>query len=89
MSSSRGNVLSISRMLEVVPPEVLRYLVIRERPNKTIGFDPGLPLLQLVDEFDDRNNKRRDRRAVELSRAGSFEPVLPRVEPTDRSGDEQ
>jgi len=75
MSSSRGNTLSISRMLEVVPPEVLRYLVFRARPNKSIGFDPGLPLLQLVDEFDDRDNKRRDRRAVELSRAGSFEPV--------------
>jgi len=75
MSSSRGNVLSIARMLEVVPPEALRYLVIRARPNKSIGFDPGLPLLQLVDEFDDRDNKRRDPRAVELSRAGSFAPV--------------
>ncbi|NIM01513.1 MAG: lysine--tRNA ligase [Acidobacteria bacterium] len=75
MSSSRGNVLSINRMLEVVPPEVLRYLVIRERPHKTIGFDPGLPLLQLVDEFDDNTQKRRDARAVELSRAGGFEPV--------------
>ncbi len=75
MSSSRGNVLSITRMLEVVPPEVLRYLVIRERPRKTIGFDPGLPLLQLVDEFDDRSHKRRDPRAVELSRAGSFATV--------------
>ncbi len=75
MSSSRGNVLSITRMLEVVPPEVLRYLVIRERPNKTIGFDPGLPLLQLVDEFDDSAHKRRDARAVELSRAGEFQPV--------------
>jgi lysyl-tRNA synthetase class 1 len=75
MSSSRGNVLSITRMLEVVPPEVLRYLVIRERPNKSIGFDPGLPLLQLVDEFDDNTQKRHDARAVELSRASGFDPV--------------
>jgi len=75
MSSSRGNVLSINLMLEVVPPEVLRYLVIRERPNKTIRFDPGLPLLQLVDEFDDPTHKRHDARSVELSRAGGFEPV--------------
>ena len=75
MSSSRGNVLSIGRMLEVVPPEVLRYLVIRARPSKTINFDPGVPLLQLVDEMDDEQSARRDPRAVELSQAGSFVSV--------------
>lgn len=75
MSSSRGNVLSIERMLEVVPPEVLRYLVIRERPQRTIDFDPGEPLLRLVDEFDDATAAGRDERALELSRAGGFEPV--------------
>ncbi len=72
MSSSRGNVLSIGRVLEIVPPEVLRYLVMRERPSRTIDFDPGPPLLQLVDEFDDAAG---DERAVELSRAGGFRPV--------------
>jgi lysyl-tRNA synthetase class 1 len=75
MSSSKGNVLSIGSMLEVVPPEALRYLVIRERPSRTINFDPGLPLLQLVDELDDVQAKNRDERAVELSRAGGFRPV--------------
>ena len=75
MSSSRGNVLSIGRVLEVAPPEALRYLVIRERPQKTIGFDPGLPLLQLVDEIDDASAKGRDERSLELSRAGGFLPV--------------
>jgi lysyl-tRNA synthetase class 1 len=72
MSSSKGNVLSIERVLEVAPPEALRYLVIRERPQRTINFDPGLPLLQLVDEVDDRSAKGRDERALELSQAGSF-----------------
>lgn len=75
MSSSRGNVLSIGRVLEVVPPEVLRYLVIRERPLKTINFSPGLPLLQLVDQVDDARAKGRDERALELSTAGKFDPV--------------
>jgi lysyl-tRNA synthetase class 1 len=75
MSSSKGNVLSIERVLEVAPPEALRYLVIRERPQRTINFDPGLPLLQLVDEVDDRTAKGRDQRALELSRAGSFRAV--------------
>lgn len=75
MSSSKGNVLSIGRILDVVPPEALRYLVIRDRPRKTINFDPGLPLLKLVDEVDDREAPGVDSRALELSRAGGFRPV--------------
>jgi len=75
MSSSKGNVLSIARILEVVPPEALRYLVIRERPQKTIAFDPGLPLLKLVDDVDERDAPGVDSRALELSRAGEFHPV--------------
>lgn len=75
MSSSKGNVLSIGRILEVVPPEALRYLVIRERPQKTINFDPGLPLLKLVDEVDDPDASGGDPRSLELSRAGGFRPV--------------
>jgi lysyl-tRNA synthetase class 1 len=75
MSSSKGNVLAIGTILEVVPPEALRYLVMRERPNRTIAFDPGLPLLALVDEIDDAASHGRDERAIELSRAGGFRPV--------------
>jgi lysyl-tRNA synthetase, class I len=75
MSSSKGNVLSIARMLEVVPPEVLRYLIVRTRPQRAISFDPGLPLLSLVDEYDDLESGARDDRALALSRAGGFEPL--------------
>jgi lysyl-tRNA synthetase class 1 len=75
MSSSKGNVLSIATVLEVVPPEALRYLVMRERPQRTIAFDPGLPLLQLVDEVDDATAAGVDSRALELSRAAGFHPL--------------
>ena len=75
MSSSKGNVLSIARALELVPPEVLRYLVMREKPQRTIAFDPGLPLLQLVDEVDDATASGADSRALTLSRAAGFVPV--------------
>ncbi len=75
MSSSRGNVLSIARMVEVVPPEVLRYFVIRERPQKSIEFDPGLPLLRLVDEVDDAASVGRDERSIALSLGSTFRPV--------------
>ena len=75
MSSSKGNVLSIAEVLELVPPEALRYLVMREKPQRTIGFDPGLPLLQLVDEVDDAQANGVDSRALALSRAGGFTAV--------------
>jgi lysyl-tRNA synthetase class 1 len=72
MASSKGNVLSIADALEVVPPEVLRYLILKERPQKKITFDPGQPLLQLVDQIDDTAASGRDERALELSTAGGF-----------------
>ncbi len=75
MSKSKGNVLSVHRMLEVAPPEILRYLVVKTRPTRSIGFDPGLPLLQLIDEFDDAASQARDPRALDLSCADQFTPV--------------
>jgi lysyl-tRNA synthetase, class I len=75
MSKSKGNVLSVHRMLEVLPPEVLRYLVVKTRPMRSINFDPGLPLLSLVDEFDDAASTARDPRAMELSCADQFRPI--------------
>jgi lysyl-tRNA synthetase class 1 len=75
MSSSKGNVLSIHAMLEVVPPEVLRYLILRAPPQRSIKLDPGLPLLQLIDEYDDVEAKNRDSRALELSAISGIKPV--------------
>jgi lysyl-tRNA synthetase, class I len=75
LKKSKGNILSVHRMLEVVPPEVLRYLVVKTRPMRSIAFDPGLPLLSLVDEFDDAASKARDPRALALSGGDHFTPV--------------
>jgi lysyl-tRNA synthetase class 1 len=66
MSSSKGNVITISEVLDVVPAEVLRYFVFRSNPTKSLGFDPGLPLLNLFDEYAAAAAKG-DNRAVELS----------------------
>jgi lysyl-tRNA synthetase class 1 len=68
MSSSKGNVLAIHRMLKVAPPEVLRYLVLRAEPARSIQFDPGLPLLNLCDELENAEHKNRNARAAELAR---------------------
>ncbi len=71
MHSSTGIVVTIQEMLDVVPPEVLRYLIIRNKPEKHIEFDPALPLLSLVDEYDQRKG---DARAMEISAIGESGP---------------
>jgi lysyl-tRNA synthetase class 1 len=52
MHSSKGTALSSEEMLAMTPPEVLRFLIIKNQPNKHIVFDPGFGLLNLVDEYD-------------------------------------
>ena len=52
MHSSKGTALSAEEMLHMTPPEVLRFLIMKNQPNKHIMFDPGLGLLNLVDEYD-------------------------------------
>jgi len=74
MSSSTGVTVSISDMLEILPPEVLRYLIIRSKPEKHIEFDPGLPLLNLIDEYDNLDESL-DIRAYQLSQAGGDRSV--------------
>jgi lysyl-tRNA synthetase class 1 len=54
MSTSKGRGATAHQMAEVVPPEQLRFLFIRPRPNSVIEFDPdgtdAIP--RLFDEFD-------------------------------------
>lgn len=73
MSSSSGVVVSISDMLDVVPPEALRFLIMKTRPEKHIKFDPGQPLLNLVDEYERLRDKeeptRFEERIVSLSQS--------------------
>lgn len=54
MSTSRARGASAHEMAKVVPPEQLRMLMVRSRPNHAIDFDPdgtdAIP--RLFDEFD-------------------------------------
>ena len=54
MSTSRGTGAAAHTIAEVIPPEQLRFLFLRPRPNQVIEFDPGgsdaIP--RLFDEFD-------------------------------------
>ncbi len=54
MSTSKGHGAAAHKIVEVLPPEQLRTLFIRPRPNQAIEFDPdgtdAIP--RLFDEFD-------------------------------------
>jgi lysyl-tRNA synthetase class 1 len=52
MSSSTGVAVSIEDLLELIPPQVVRYLIARARPEKHIEFDPGQALINLLEEYD-------------------------------------
>lgn len=54
MSTSKGRGAAAHRIVDVVPPEQMRLLFLRPRPNQAIDFDPegtdAIP--RLFDEFD-------------------------------------
>ena len=51
MSKSIGNVVTLEEMLETVPPEIVRYILVRTDPNKHKDFD-WAKIPQLVGEFE-------------------------------------
>jgi len=77
MSSSTGNTIGPLEALELVPPEILRYLIASTKPKKAITFDTGMSLVELADEYErlaardiksemnDENLSRRQKVALE------------------------
>jgi len=52
MSGSKGNVILLSDLYEVLEPGVIRFIYAKHRANKEIKIDLGLDLLNIYDEFD-------------------------------------
>ncbi|MCZ6873267.1 MAG: lysine--tRNA ligase [bacterium] len=75
MSSSKGNLISIFNLTQSVPPEVVRYMIFRVKPTRHIVFDPALPLLNLVDEYDNLEGRNRNQRAAELAMLEGTAPL--------------
>jgi lysyl-tRNA synthetase, class I len=75
--SSAESFVQVSDLLAVMPPEFLRYLIIRTKPEKQIYFDPGQNFLTLMNEYERLRAQFRgkdplfgvfERRICELSR---------------------
>ncbi len=52
MHSSTGVVIPASEMIKFSPPEIIRFLIAKNNPGRHIDFDPGIGLLNLIDEYE-------------------------------------
>lgn len=58
MSSSKGRGSSASEMLEILPPELLRFLMVKTKISQQINFDPsGDTIPNLFDEYQKAANE--------------------------------
>ncbi|HEX7963437.1 MAG TPA: lysine--tRNA ligase [Candidatus Saccharimonadales bacterium] len=51
MSASKGTGLDATEGSKIMPPEVVRYFILRAAPLKRLYFDPVNGVVQLMDEF--------------------------------------
>jgi len=51
MSKSAGDVVTISGALEIMPPEIVRFFILKSMPARQLFFDEGMGLVNLIDEF--------------------------------------
>lgn len=52
MSKSKGVFFTPGQWLEIGAPETLNYFLFRSKPLKHKDFDPGMPFLDFVDQYD-------------------------------------
>jgi lysyl-tRNA synthetase class 1 len=64
--------------VKVLPPEIVRFLMLRYPPSKRLYFDPENGVAQLIDEFAELIDKEPDNPVLYFSREG-IEPVISRV----------
>jgi lysyl-tRNA synthetase class 1 len=69
MSSSKGLGSSAIEVSKMIPPYLLRFLMVRTQINQTIDFDPrGWTIPDLFDEYDRCAKEYRDKKDADLSR---------------------
>lgn len=51
MSKSAGDTVTAAELLEILPPEVVWYFILRYPPSKQLFFDQGPTLIRLIDDY--------------------------------------
>jgi lysyl-tRNA synthetase class 1 len=57
MSKSAGDVITAADLLNILPPEIVWFFLLRYAPDKQLFFDEGDTLLRLFDEFAELSAK--------------------------------
>lgn len=52
ISSSSGEVISLKDVLEIYPPEIIRYLFVSTRPNTEFAISFDLDVLKIYEDYD-------------------------------------
>jgi len=69
MSSSKGRGSSASEMLEILPPELLRFLMVKTKISQQINFDPSGDIIpKLFDEYQKAADAYFDKGDKDLAR---------------------
>lgn len=83
MSKSTGDTLAISDMLEILPPEVLRYFVLRYSPDKLLFFDETDGVVKLIDDFAEllakENKSPEDELLIRISLGNIAESTISNI----------
>lgn len=53
MSKSGGDTITAIQLLQVLPPEIAWYFMLKSAPEKQLFFDAGPTLVRLIDEFSE------------------------------------
>jgi lysyl-tRNA synthetase class 1 len=83
MSKSTGDTLAVSDMLEILPPEVLRFFILRYAPDKLLFFDETDGVVKLIDDFaallakEDKSDE--DEMLIQISMAGVGQSTISNI----------
>jgi lysyl-tRNA synthetase class 1 len=69
LSKSAGGVITPLEALDIMPPEILRYFMLKSLPKKQLTFDSGLGLYNLIDEYSKVEEAVMDGRGHEFEGA--------------------
>ncbi len=89
ISSSSGEVISLKDVLEIYPPEIIRYLFVSTRPNTEFAISFDLDVLKIYEDYDkcervyygmqeiSEKKREKERRIYELSQVHGAADEMP------------
>lgn len=83
MSSSKGNLITPAQALSIMPAELLRFFVVKSRPERTLYFDTGLGIVNLFNEYEQIEAQAQTSQKADFYEAYQFSRQKLDNEPND------